>query len=85
MDDTTAMDGRNRQGPSLGDAAYIELKERLSRGVYRPGDKLTVRSIAEALGVSSTPARDAINRLAADKAVIYAGPKNCGRSRFERC
>lgn len=68
-------DGRNRQAPSLGDAAYGELKERLSRGVYKPGDKLTVRSIAEALGVSSTPARDAINRLAADNAVIYAGPK----------
>lgn len=75
MIDTLATDGRQRQGQSLGDAAYSELKERLSRGVYRPGDKLTVRSIAEALGVSSTPARDAINRLAADNAVIYAGPK----------
>jgi DNA-binding GntR family transcriptional regulator len=75
MDDITVRDGRNRQGPSLGDTAYSELKERLSRGVYRPGDKLTVRSVAEALGVSSTPARDAINRLAADNAVIYAGPK----------
>lgn len=75
MIDTLAMDGRYHQAPSLGDAAYSELKERLSRGVYRPGDKLTVRSIAEVLGVSSTPARDAINRLAADNAVIYAGPK----------
>lgn len=75
MIDFLATDGRQRQGPSLGDTAYSELKERLSRGVYRPGDKLTVRSIAEALGVSSTPARDAINRLVADNAVIYAGPK----------
>jgi DNA-binding GntR family transcriptional regulator len=75
MVDMLATDGRSRQAPSLGDTAYGELKERLSRGVYRPGDKLTVRSVAEALGVSSTPARDAINRLAADNAVIYAGPK----------
>lgn len=75
MIDTLVNNGRQRQGPSLGDSAYNELKERLSRGGYRPGDKLTVRSIAETLGVSSTPARDAINRLAADNAVIYAGPK----------
>lgn len=75
MIDMSTADGRSRQAPRLGDTAYGELKERLSRGVYRPGDKLTVRSIAEALGVSSTPARDAINRLAADNAVIYAGPK----------
>ncbi|CAK7262137.1 MULTISPECIES: GntR family transcriptional regulator [unclassified Shinella] len=62
-------------GPRLGDSAYEALKDRISRGVYRPGDKLTVRSVAETLGVSSTPARDAINRLAAENALVYAGPK----------
>lgn len=67
--------GKQMQAPNLGDAAYSELKDRLSRGVYRPGDKLTVRSVAEALGVSSTPARDAINRLVVDNALVYAGPK----------
>src|SRR5688572_22947029 len=36
---------------------------------------MTVRSVAENLGVSSTPARDAINRLAAEGALVYAGPK----------
>lgn len=61
--------------PRLGDAAYDALRDRISRGVYRPGDKLTVRSVAETLGVSSTPARDAINRLAAENALVYAGPK----------
>lgn len=67
--------GRNLQAPNLGDVAYTELKDRLSRGAYQPGDKLTVRSVAETLGVSSTPARDAINRLAADSVLVYAGPK----------
>lgn len=71
----SAGDRQHRQAANLGDAAYNELKERLSRGMYKPGDKLTVRAIAEALGVSSTPARDAINRLAVDHAVVYAGPK----------
>lgn len=71
----SAGDRQHRQAANLGDAAYNELKERLSRGMYKPGDKLTVRAIAEATGVSSTPARDAINRLAVDHAVVYAGPK----------
>lgn len=64
-----------KQSPSLGDAAYKEMKERLIRGVYRPGYKMTVRAVAEDLDVSSTPARDALNRLIADAALVYAGPK----------
>jgi len=67
--------GLGGQGSSLGDAAYREMKERLVRGKYRPGYKMTVRAIAEELGVSSTPARDAINRLTGDGALVYAGPK----------
>ncbi|MBO1040922.1 GntR family transcriptional regulator [Brucella pituitosa] len=61
--------------PNLGDAAYKEMKERLIRGVYRPGYKMTVRAVAEDLDVSSTPARDALNRLISDGALVYAGPK----------
>ncbi|MDW9390831.1 GntR family transcriptional regulator (plasmid) [Sinorhizobium meliloti] len=59
----------------LGDAAYREMKERIIRGVYRPGHKLTVRAIAQDLEVSTTPARDAINRLTSEGALFYAGPK----------
>ncbi|WP_245470242.1 MULTISPECIES: GntR family transcriptional regulator [unclassified Mesorhizobium] len=40
------------------------MKERLVRGAFEPGRKLTVRAVADALGVSSIPARDALNRLA---------------------
>ncbi|WP_421578209.1 GntR family transcriptional regulator [Shinella sp. M31] len=74
------MNGENASAksatnPRLGEAAYEALRDRISRGVYRPGDKLTVRSVAETLGVSSTPARDAINRLTAENALVYAGPK----------
>lgn len=64
-----------RPTTSLGESAYREMKERLIRGVYRPGYKMTVRAVAEDLGVSSTPARDAINRLTGDGALVYAGPK----------
>lgn len=59
----------------LGDRVYELIKERLVRGAYRPGDKMTVRALAGDLAVSSTPARDAINRLTLEGALIYAGPK----------
>ena len=59
----------------LGDLAYNALKDRLVTGGFAPGDKLTVRAVAEALKVSTTPARDAINRLIADGNLVNAGPK----------
>ncbi|MBZ9739789.1 MULTISPECIES: GntR family transcriptional regulator [unclassified Mesorhizobium] len=65
----------DRQQPRLGDRVYQQIKERLIRGAHGPGDKLTVRALAEDLGVSSTPARDAINRLVLEGALVYAGPK----------
>jgi DNA-binding GntR family transcriptional regulator len=64
-----------KQPARLGDIAYEKMKERLIRGTFGPGDKLTVRALAEMLGVSSTPARDAINRLTYEGALVYAGPK----------
>ncbi len=64
-----------RVSERLGDAAYRELKERIVRGVYRPGHKLTVRAVAQDLDLSTTPARDAINRLASEGALVYSGPK----------
>lgn len=65
----------DRAAENLGDAAYRQMKERIIRGVYRPGHKLTVRAVAQELDVSTTPARDAINRLASEAALVYAGPK----------
>jgi DNA-binding GntR family transcriptional regulator len=60
---------------SLGERAYEAMKDRLIRGVFKPDTKLTVRSVALALGVSTTPARDAINRLIGEGALFNAGPK----------
>lgn len=60
---------------SLGELAYGRLKESIVGGQFQPGVKLTVRSVAEALGVSTTPARDAINRLIGDGALVNRGPK----------
>ncbi|RJG41008.1 GntR family transcriptional regulator [Mesorhizobium sp. DCY119] len=72
-----ADDTQNEDKPPvrLGEVVYQQTKERLIRGAFEPGHKLTVRALAEALGVSSTPARDAINRLTFEGALVYAGPK----------
>ncbi len=41
----------DRAAENLGDAAYRQMKERIIRGVYRPGHKLTVRAVAQDLDV----------------------------------
>lgn len=60
---------------SLGERAYISLKEAIVGGQFSAGQKLTVRSVAHALSISTTPARDAIMRLLSEGALISAGQK----------
>lgn len=60
---------------SLGEIAYTTLKESIITGQIVPGGKLTVRSVAQALGVSTTPVRDAIVRLIGEGALVNLGPK----------
>ncbi|WP_249734915.1 GntR family transcriptional regulator [Bradyrhizobium sp. sGM-13] len=50
--------------------AYELLRDWIIRGRFPLGAKLTVRSVAEALGVSTTPARGAANRLIAEGALV---------------
>jgi DNA-binding GntR family transcriptional regulator len=64
----------DRQG-NLGERAYQNLRDSISRGAFSPGEKLTVRGIATSLGISTTPARDALNRLIGDGALVNSGPK----------
>lgn len=75
MDETIREGRSDAKVTGLGDLAYEAMKERLIRGAFKPGHKLTVRAVAEDLKVSSTPARDALNRLINEKALVYAGPK----------
>jgi DNA-binding GntR family transcriptional regulator len=60
---------------SLGELAYTSLKEAIVRGQFSAGQKLTVRAVAQALSVSTTPARDAIMRLIGEGALVNVGPK----------
>jgi DNA-binding GntR family transcriptional regulator len=50
-------------GPTLSDQAYRALREDITSGALQPGQRLTERSLAEHLGVSPTPVREALQRL----------------------
>lgn len=47
---------------------YDSLREALTAGRFAPGQKLTLRFVAGALGVSLTPVREALRRLVAEGA-----------------
>jgi DNA-binding GntR family transcriptional regulator len=50
-------------GPTLSDQAYLALREGITTGHFEPGAKLTERFLADELGVSPTPVREALRRL----------------------
>ena len=54
--------------PSLSDIVYRQLSEKLMRGQLKPDQRLKVRDLAQALGVSETPVREAIFQLVRDGA-----------------
>jgi DNA-binding GntR family transcriptional regulator len=54
---------------SLEEQAYRKLRQALVEGVFSPGQKLSIRRLAEALGTSPMPARTALRRLAAEQAI----------------
>ena len=51
---------------SLGDQAVASLRSALRRGALLPGQRLTLREVADTLDISLTPAREALNRLLAE-------------------
>jgi len=54
---------------SLSATVYLTLREWLSSGELMPGQKLTGRLLAERLGVSQTPVREALLQLVAERAL----------------
>lgn len=49
---------------------YHRIKLGLMAGEYEPGQKLTLAKLAAQLGVSATPVREALRRLAAERALL---------------
>ncbi|HXS11916.1 MAG TPA: GntR family transcriptional regulator [Acidobacteriaceae bacterium] len=60
---------------SMQDIAYERIRAALARGTFRPGESLPTRTLAKALGVSTTPVREALTRLVAQN-VLCVDPVN---------
>ncbi len=54
----------------LRENAYFALRDAFTRGAFAPGDVLSLRTLADQLGVSMTPVREAVRRLVAEGALI---------------
>lgn len=63
---------------SLTDKAEAALRQALMSGGFVPGQTLTIRALAAMLGVSVTPAKDAMTRLIAER-VMEWGPRRTAR------
>jgi DNA-binding GntR family transcriptional regulator len=57
------------ESETLGQRVYRELRDVLAAGQVEPGQKLTLRQLAGALGTSLMPVREAVGRLAAEGAL----------------
>lgn len=51
------------------DRVYAELRRAIMAGVYRPGESLSMARLADSVGTSLMPVREALRRLAAERAV----------------
>lgn len=60
---------------TAGDRVYKAIKARVIAYGFPEGQRIYLEPLAEALGVSTTPVREAMNRLAAEDLVIKASHK----------
>lgn len=51
---------------------YHRIKLALMAGRYQPGEKITIASLTESLKISATPVREALRRLAAERALVMS-------------
>jgi DNA-binding GntR family transcriptional regulator len=58
-----------KEGEPLHEQVYRRLSDSLMQGDLAPGQQLTLRALAESLGTSVMPVREAVRRLATQKAV----------------
>jgi DNA-binding GntR family transcriptional regulator len=63
-----------RQG--LHDAVADRIREQIVEGVLEPGDRLNERILCEQMGVSRTPLREAIKKLAGE-GLVRLEPNRC--------
>jgi DNA-binding GntR family transcriptional regulator len=60
----------------LGEVVYQNIAEALIKGALRPGARLKIRDLAQEMGTSVTPVRDAILRLVHEGALLLKSPRD---------
>lgn len=65
---STSPVSRLEQG-SLSLRCYVALRQSLMEGRFRPGERLVVQDLAEMMGASATPVREACLRLVSEQAL----------------
>lgn len=60
----------------LGSSVYATLRDALIAGRLKPNDRLRIRELAQQVGTSVTPVRDAILQLAKEQALEMRTPKD---------
>lgn len=55
---------------SLATLAYNQLRDEIMSGMWKPGERLTIRGQAERFKISPTPVREAMLQLASEKALL---------------
>jgi Transcriptional regulators len=57
--------------PSIYHEVYDRLRQRIASGNILPGEKISIRSIADTFGVSTMPVREALRKLQAEGFVTF--------------
>lgn len=60
---------------TLQERVYQSLRLALLRGLFQPGDTIAIRKVADALGTSPMPVREALKRLMAEKALVQTSDR----------
>lgn len=74
MDKPLSLAAGIARGDTLTDQAEAILRESLMSGTFRPGQTITIRALSGMLGVSVTPAKDAMTRLIGER-ILEWGPR----------
>lgn len=55
---------------TIADKVHARLRQQISAGTFRPGERIVEKALSERLGISRTPVREALLRLATEGVVV---------------
>jgi len=55
---------------NFGDQVFEQLKKMILDGVFRPGNRIIESEVAESIGISRTPVREALHKLEAERLIV---------------